>query len=57
MCPQKQLGNADAVIDERTFAWFGNFRRLVVRYERSLTIYEGFFYIACFMIVLRKVLK
>jgi transposase len=42
---------------ERTFTWLGNFRRLVVRYDRSLTIYQAFFHIACFMIVLRKVLK
>jgi transposase len=42
---------------ERTFAWIGNYRRLVVRYDRSLTIYRGFFHIACFMIVLRRVLK
>ena len=42
---------------ERTFAWLGNFRRLVVRYDRSLTIYQAFFHIACFMIVLRRVLK
>ena len=42
---------------ERTFAWLGNFRRLVVRYDRSLTIYRGFFHIACFMITLRRVLK
>jgi len=42
---------------ERTLAWLGNFRRLVVRYDRSITIYEGFFHIACFMIVLRAVLK
>jgi transposase len=42
---------------ERTFAWLGNFRRLVVRYDRSITIYEGFFQIACFMIALRRVLK
>jgi transposase len=44
-------------IVERTFAWIGNFRRLVVRYDRSLTIYQAFFHIACFMIVLRRVLK
>jgi len=31
-------------IMERTFAWLGNFRRLVVRYERSLTVYQGFFH-------------
>ena len=44
-------------IVERTFAWLGNFRRLVVRYDRSLTIYHAFFHIACLMIVLRRVLK
>lgn len=42
---------------ERTIAWLGNFRRLVVRYDRSDTIYEAFFHIACFMITLRRVLK
>lgn len=42
---------------ERTFAWLGNYRRLVVRYDRSITIYEAFFHIACFMITLRRVLK
>ena len=42
---------------ERTFAWLGNFRRLVVRYDRSDSIYEAFFHIACLMITLRKVLK
>jgi transposase len=42
---------------ERTIAWLGNFRRLVVRYDRSLTVYRAFFHIACFMIVLRRVLK
>ena len=44
-------------IVERTIAWLGNYRRLVVRYDRSLTIYQAFFHIACFMIVLRRVLK
>jgi transposase len=39
---------------ERTNAWLGNFRHLVVRYDRSLRIYEAFFHIACFMIVLRR---
>ena len=42
---------------ERTLAWLGNFRRLVVRYDRSTSIYEAFFHIACFMITLRRVLK
>jgi transposase len=44
-------------IVERTFARLGNYRRLAVRYDRSLTVYRGFFHIACFMIVLRRVLK
>jgi hypothetical protein len=35
----------------------GNFRRLVVRYDRSLRIYRAFFHIACFMIVLRRVVQ
>ena len=44
-------------IVERTIGWLGNFRRLVVRYDRSLTIYRAFFRIACFMIVLRRVVQ
>jgi transposase len=34
-------------IVERTFAWLGHCRRLVVRYERLITTYAGFFQIAC----------
>jgi len=30
---------------------------LVLRHERLVTIYSAFFHIACFMIVLRRVLK
>jgi transposase len=44
-------------IVERTNAWLRNFRRLVVRYDRSLTIFGAFFHIACFMIVLRRVVQ
>jgi transposase len=39
---------------ERTFAWLGNFRRLVVRYEWSLRMYRAFFHVACLLITLRK---
>jgi transposase len=42
---------------ERTFAWLGDFRRLIVRHDRSLKIYQAFFHIACFMIVLRRGLQ
>ena len=44
-------------IVERTFAWVGHFRRLVVRYERLITTYAGFFHLACAMLTLRRVLK
>ena len=39
---------------ERTFAWLGNFRRLVVRYEHKLTMYRAFFHVACLLITLRQ---
>ena len=39
---------------ERTCAWFGNFRRLVVRWERHLTMYQAFFHMACLLITLRQ---
>jgi transposase len=39
---------------ERTFAWFGNNRRLVVRYDRNILIYRAFFHIACLVLTLRR---
>ncbi len=39
---------------ERTFAWLGNFRRLVVRYERTLRMYRAFFHVACLLVTLRQ---
>ena len=39
---------------ERTFAWLNNYRRLVVRWDRDLTIYNGFFHLACLMITRRQ---
>ncbi len=38
---------------ERTFAWLGNFRRLVVRYEHQIRMYAAFFHLACLLITLR----
>ena len=38
---------------ERTFAWLQNFRRLVVRWEREIQIYQAFFHLACILIKLR----
>ncbi len=43
-------------IVERTNAWFGQFRSLLVRHEHLLSIYRGFFYLACFWIILRRFL-
>ena len=39
---------------ERTFAWVGNYRRLVVRYERDIKMYQAFFHLACLMITLNR---
>ena len=38
---------------ERTFAHLGNFRRLLIRYERHLSLYQGFFHLACLLLTLR----
>ena len=41
-------------IVERTFAWLGQFRRLLVRHEHLLSIYRAFFLVACLWITLRR---
>jgi len=41
-------------IVERTNAWLGQFRRLLVRHEHLLCTYRAFFYLACFWITLRR---
>jgi transposase len=38
---------------ERLFAWLGNFRRLVVRYEYHAANYLGFVQLGCILIFLR----
>jgi len=38
---------------ERTFAWLGNFRRLLVRYDHQIILYRAFFHVACLIITLR----
>jgi transposase len=43
-------------IIERTNAWFGQFRRLLVRHEHMLSTYRAFFYLACLWITLRRCL-
>ena len=41
-------------IVERTFAWLSNFRRLVVRYERQITMFKAFIHVACVLLALRR---
>jgi transposase len=43
-------------IVERTNAWLGQFRRLLVRHEHLLSTYRAFFYLACLWITLRRCL-
>ena len=38
---------------ERSFAWLGNFRRLLIRWERQFEVYAGFFSVAVLIISLR----
>ena len=41
-------------IVERTFAWLGGFRRLLVRHERLTSMYSAFLYFAAALIALRR---
>jgi transposase len=43
-------------IVERTNAWLGQFRRLLVRHEHLLATYRAFVFLACFWITLRRCL-
>ena len=43
-------------IIERTNAWLQNFRRLAVRYERSVTVFTAMVHLACALICLNRVL-
>ncbi len=43
-------------IIERTNAWLGQFRRLLVRHEHLLSTYKAFFHLACLWITLRRCL-
>jgi transposase len=39
---------------ERSFAWLGNFRRLLIRWERLLVVYRGLFAVALLLVCLRR---
>ena len=40
---------------ERTIAWFQNFRRLSIRYEKSTMLFQGFLHLGCSIILLKQV--
>lgn len=41
---------------ERTIAWFQNYRRLCIRWEKSTTLFQGYLHFACSIMLLRQVL-
>ena len=43
-------------IVERTIAWFQNYRRLCIRWEKSTTMFQGFLHLGCSLILLKEVL-
>ncbi len=42
---------------ERTFAWLGTFRRLLVRHERYLSVFRAFILVAFILMSLRRLFK
>jgi len=42
---------------ERSFAWLGNFRRLLIRWEHLLVVYRGFFEVALLMMCVRRLVR
>jgi transposase len=40
---------------ERSFAWLGNFRRLLIRWERLFSVYRSWFTVAVLLLCLRRV--
>jgi transposase len=41
---------------ERSISWIGNYRRLVIRYEHNIKVFNAFFTIACMLITLNKLI-
>ncbi len=41
---------------ERTIAWFQNFRRLCIRWEKSTKLFQGFLHLGCALLLLKEVL-
>jgi transposase len=41
---------------ERTIAWFQNYRRLCIRWEKSTAMFQGFLHLGCSLLLLNEVL-
>jgi transposase len=41
---------------ERTIAWLQNYRRLCIRWEKSLLAFQGFLHLACSLLLMKEVL-
>jgi transposase len=39
---------------ERSFAWLGNYRRLLIRWERLFSVYRDFFAVAVMLLCVRR---
>lgn len=67
ICPHRRGRKAEPIQDgrslrryrrrwivERTIGWLGNFRRLLIRWERHAFIYRAFMHVACLLITARQ---
>ena len=39
---------------ERTFAWLGNYRHLLMRWKSDVVVYHGFFHLTCALSALNQ---
>lgn len=42
---------------ERTFAWLGNYRRLLIRWEHLFGVYRSFFIVAVLLVCLKRLTR
>ncbi len=42
---------------ERSFAWLGNFRRLLIRWDRLLSVYRSFFVCGLLLLCIKRAVR
>jgi transposase len=42
---------------ERTFSWLGNYRRLQIRWERHLSVYQSFFTFVVMLVCIKRLVR